>query len=66
MLTVLSFLEGYLFGLIGELNFSSSVNASIFMPVANIVSGPYGFAKPHEACGRVLDQRELTTEILSL
>ena len=65
LLTIAVVLE-HLFWLMGELNLLVSYQDVLFHADGNIVLGGYGFTKPREAHRRVLDQRELTAEILSL
>jgi hypothetical protein len=58
--------QGHLFWLMGELIFFASYKGLLFHAYGNIVLGGYGFTKPRKARHRVLAQRELTAEILSL
>jgi hypothetical protein len=50
----------------GELNLLVSYQSVLFHADGNIVLRGYGFTKPRKARHRVLAQRELTAETLSL
>ena len=66
LLVTLDFLQGHPFWLLGELVFSASYKGALPPAYGNIVLGGFGFAKPRESHHRILDQRGLTAEILSL
>lgn len=66
LLATLRLLQSNLFWLLGELKVFTSCEGLLFHAYGVFVGRENGFAKPPEALRRVMDQRELTAEILSL
>jgi hypothetical protein len=63
---IIGVLQGNLFCRLRRPIPPASYKGALIHAYGNTVLGGYGFAEPREAHRRVLDQRELTAEILSL